>query len=130
MAITGYFIDTNWRYREVLLGFEHLEGNHTGQSLVQTLDSILAKHNISDRVLAITTDNARNNATLTRELQQALDSANFCAKQGHIPCLAHVIQLSLKELFGKIRIVPDNDDVTTVWHDTSLLSLGSIQGIA
>ena len=65
MAITGYFIDTNWQYREVLLGFEHLEGNYTGQSLAQTLDSILAKYNISDRVLAITIDSARNNATLT-----------------------------------------------------------------
>ena len=100
------------------------------QSLVQILDSILAKHDISNRVLAITTDNAKNNATLTQELQQVLDLANFCAKQGHIPYLTHVIQLSLKELFGKIRIVPDNDDMITVWHDTSLLSLGSIQGIA
>ena len=96
------------------MGFEHFEGNYMGQSLVQTLDSILAKHDISDRVLAITTDNAKNNATLTQELQQVLDLANFCAKQGHISYLAHVIQLSLKELFGKIRIVPDNDDVTTV----------------
>ena len=65
MAITGYFIDTNWQYREVLLGFEHLEGNYIGQSLAQTLDSILAKYDISDRVLAITIDSARNNATLT-----------------------------------------------------------------
>ena len=30
MAITDYFINTNWRYREVLLGFEHLEGNYMG----------------------------------------------------------------------------------------------------
>jgi len=30
MAITGYFIDSDWVYREVLLGFKPLHGTHTG----------------------------------------------------------------------------------------------------
>lgn len=33
MAITGYFIDIDWSYREVLLGFKPLEGTHTGANL-------------------------------------------------------------------------------------------------
>jgi hypothetical protein len=30
MAVSGYFIDSEWEYREVLLDFKPLEGEHTG----------------------------------------------------------------------------------------------------
>lgn len=68
MAITGYFIDSNWEYREVLLGFEPLSGQHTGLNLGGVLWDILQKYEIEDRVLAITTDNASNNSTLVESL--------------------------------------------------------------
>jgi hypothetical protein len=61
MAITGYFIDVDWRYREVLLGFEPLHGSHTGVNLSVVLLDILKQHKIEDRVFAVTTDNASNN---------------------------------------------------------------------
>ena len=120
MAITGYFIDVNWRYREVLLGFEHLQGTHTGESLAGVLEGVLKRHDISDRILAITTDNASNNNTLTKYLQHALGLGSFCAKHGHLLCLAYVIQLLLKELFGSIRIIPDNEEIMTVWDELFL----------
>jgi hypothetical protein len=31
IAITGYFLDLDWNYREVLLGFEPLYGAHSGK---------------------------------------------------------------------------------------------------
>lgn len=61
MAITGYFLDQNWDYREVLLGFEPLEGTHTGTNLSSILSETLQKHYILDRIMAITTDNTLNN---------------------------------------------------------------------
>jgi hypothetical protein len=64
MAITGYFLDQNWDYREVLLGFNPLEGTHTGLNLGSVLTDTLQKYQILDRVLAITTDNASNNQTM------------------------------------------------------------------
>ena len=33
IAINGYFIDQNWQYREVLLGFESFSGSHSGVNL-------------------------------------------------------------------------------------------------
>lgn len=44
MAITGYFLDQNWDYREVLLGFEPLEGTHTGTNLGLVLTDTLQKY--------------------------------------------------------------------------------------
>ncbi|KAJ6084352.1 hypothetical protein N7486_011152 [Penicillium sp. IBT 16267x] len=53
MAITGYFLDQEWNYREVLLGFEHLHGSHTGGNLSETVFQILQEHGIADRVLSV-----------------------------------------------------------------------------
>ena len=77
MAINSYFINKDWQYREVLLGFEPLTGIHSGINLAQVLETVLHKYDIAHRILAITTDNASNNRTLTRELQQALAAGNF-----------------------------------------------------
>lgn len=33
MAVTGYFLDEEWEYREVLLSFEPLSGTHSGANL-------------------------------------------------------------------------------------------------
>lgn len=112
MAITGYFIDQNWNYREILLGFEPLEGTHSGVNLSKVLMETFQKHNITDRVLAITSDNASNNHTLVQTVQESIDSLNLPNSPVvvRIPCLAHVIQLSLRELLGSIKANPQNDE--------------------
>jgi hypothetical protein len=55
MAITAYFLDQNWDYRKVLLGFEPLSGTHSGANLSEVVVRTLQQHQILDRVLAITT---------------------------------------------------------------------------
>jgi hypothetical protein len=49
IAITGYFLDQNWDYREVLLAFDPLEGTHTGLNLSSVLTDTLQKYEILDR---------------------------------------------------------------------------------
>src|ERR1700738_3481046 len=46
MAITGYFLDKNWKYREILLGFEPLHGKHSGANLSSVLIERLQEHQI------------------------------------------------------------------------------------
>jgi hypothetical protein len=41
MAITAYFLDRNWDYREVLLGFKPLSGTHSGANLSEVLEIAL-----------------------------------------------------------------------------------------
>ncbi|ODM20081.1 hypothetical protein SI65_05067 [Aspergillus cristatus] len=73
MAITGYFIDRDWNYREILLGFEPLHGTHSGANLSTVLLELLQKHNLINQVLAVTTDNASNNNTLMENIQDSID---------------------------------------------------------
>lgn len=92
MAITGYFLDQDWNYCEVLLGFEHLYGSHTGENLSKTVLRILTDHGITDRVLSVTTDNATNNNTLMINIQETIQSQSQAdILIFRIPCVAHVI---------------------------------------
>lgn len=130
MAITGYFIDKDWKYRETLLGFEPLHGAHSGVNLSTTLMELLQKYDIVNRVLAITTDNASNNNTLIENIQETIKSLRLPSQAliVRIPCLAHVIQLSLRDLLGRIKANPKNDNPGRVWSDSQKQSLRSSRG--
>jgi hypothetical protein len=119
MAITGYFVDSSWNYHEILLGFEPVHGQHTGSHLSEILQEVLQQHSIIDRVFAVTTDNASNNKTLVESLHQSIEGLNLpeSTRIVRIPCLAHVIQLSLKDLLGTMKANPNNDTTNTVWSE-------------
>ena len=114
MAITGYFVDIDWVYREVLLGFKPLYGAHTGANLSNVLLETLTDHDLEARVFGLTMDNASNNKTLFDSLQQGLTDGAIIVR---IPCLAHVIQLSLNKLLDRIKAVPLNDLAETKWTE-------------
>ena len=114
IAITGYFIDSDWVYREVLLDFKPIYGAHTGANLSSALIETLTEHRIEDRVFGLTTDNVLNNKTLMESLQQVLPDGVIVIR---IPCLAYVIQLSLNQLLGYIKAVPENETTETKWTD-------------
>ena len=114
MAITGYFIDADWVYREVLLGFKPLYGAHIGTNLSSVFLQTLIEHNLKGRFFGITTDNTSNNKTLVDSLQQSLSDNVIITR---ILCLAYVIQLSLNRLLDRIKAVPLNDSAKTKWTE-------------
>lgn len=123
MALTGYFIDQDWNYHEELLEFEHLHGSHTGSNLSDTVIQILQHHKIADRVLSITTDNATDNNTMMTGIHE---TAQSLLQSGtsifRVPCINHVTQVSLQELLGKLRAVPDNDEAESEWSNKQTLN--------
>ena len=123
MAITAYFIDSGWNYRELLLGFEPLHGPHSGTNLSDVLLQLLKERNLLNRIFTVTTDNATNNDTLIRGLQDVLLSTGAISSRDSIvrvPCMAHVIQLCLKQLLGHIRAAPRNEEVGISWSDSQV----------
>lgn len=129
MAVTGYFIDKDWNYQEILLGFEPLHGTHSGANLSAVLLELLQQHNIVDRVLAVTADNASNNNTLMANIRESIDELELPNQTPivRIPCLAHVIQLSLRELLSLVKADPQNDTTDKQWSDTEAQSLDANQ---
>ncbi|KAG5302197.1 hypothetical protein I7I48_02452 [Histoplasma ohiense] len=95
--------------------------------------------NISSDLLAITTDNAANNLTMMQSLEQKLVLYRWNGKHGHIPCIAHVIQLVVQALVKGLDIEPENtelascfdeNDVEIVTHITFSSTLRKIRHIA
>lgn len=94
MAITGYFIDKDQEYREILLGFEPLHRAYSGVNLSEVVFDLLQEHQITDRVLSVTTDNASNNKTLIGSVHGAVEGLRslclqarrlkFVQERGHI----------------------------------------------
>jgi hypothetical protein len=119
MAVTGYFLDQDWNYCEVLLGFEPLDGSHSGAHLSETVIRLLQQHKIMKRVLSVTTDNASNNNTMVAGIQEVGQSLGLSEDQlFRIPCIVHVIQLCLRELLGEMKANPVNDETESTWVDT------------
>ncbi|KAJ5253812.1 uncharacterized protein N7525_007394 [Penicillium rubens] len=129
MAITGYFIDKDWNYREILLGFQPLQGAHSGANLSAVLLKIFQQHQIVDRVLAVTTDNASNNNTLITSIQESIQALELDEQITiiRIPCIAHVIQLSLNKLLSRIKANPKNQVVEREWSESRSQALRSSQ---
>ena len=126
LAITAYFIDANWKHQEVLLGFEHLHGKHTGTAMATIVKNILDDFQVSDRLFCVITDGAANNGTMTEQLDIA--TVSF-ASGFHLPCLAHVIQLVVRKFFAQLGTAAENETATQVWEWEELTGLTAVTGI-
>jgi hypothetical protein len=90
LETTGYFIDDDWNYREMVLGFEPLHGTHSGVNLSAVLFVLLQQYEITVRLLAITTDNVSNNLILMEIIQDSIQSSHLGDTPEIIlvPCIA------------------------------------------
>ncbi len=83
------------------------------------MQDIISRHKLQDRILATTSDNVDNNNTMHEKLLRMLrtrtfDNVHFNVRDiERVSCLAHVIQLTLRELLEKIRINLRNEDFQT-----------------
>jgi hypothetical protein len=110
----------------VALGFEPIEGTHTGQKIGEILMGVLQKHGVEDRLYAMTTDNSSNNSTAAC-VQLYLKSQ---AAGTHIPCLAHILQLSLGELLSNLNTAATNESKVEHWNDSMAESVNGLFGVA
>jgi hypothetical protein len=106
LAIKGYYINDKWQLKDTLLDFIPLRGRHTGSAMATDLLQTLHSRNIKHRLLAITCDNAGNNGTLTRTLQEKLADQDifWSPEENTIPCLAHVINLVVQDIIQHLKL--------------------------
>jgi hypothetical protein len=119
IAVKAYWVSADWQMEEALIGFEPVNGGHTGKALAEIVMERLKKYGIESRIIAITSDNASNNKTLTKAINEAIPRiASELGIDNDIalcPCLSHVIQLSANKLLTDIKIRPKNDELKKNW---------------
>jgi hypothetical protein len=106
LAIKAYYVNNKWKLQDKLLDFVPLRGSHTGDSMAQEVLQVLSDAGIKHQLLAITCDNASNNGTLTKSLQNILQSKNYnwIAQENTIPCLAHIINLVVQDIIRHLKL--------------------------
>lgn len=100
-------MSSDWHLVEIQLGFEQIPGDHSGANIANVLMGVLTRYEIDDgRLLGITTDNASSNYVTSACLQDALAIVGVIwpAANNHMPCMAHVIQLSLGAFMKELKI--------------------------
>jgi hypothetical protein len=83
-----------------------LQGRHSSVSLASTILQVLQLTRITKRLLAITCDNASNNATLSTTLKTLLEDegVRWSSKENRLPCLAHIINLVVQDIISHLQL--------------------------
>ena len=87
LGMTGHYIKSpSWDLHSVTLGVDESEERHTSNHVAAQITSITNSWSITDKLVAVVTDNARNmvNAVRVGELR-------------HLGCAAHTLQLGINK---------------------------------
>lgn len=90
LGITVHWLDSQFVLHDVVLDFIRLRGSHTAQNLAEVVQT-LQLYGLTHALGCITADNASVNNKLFQVLEDALP--NWTKRDGHIRCMAHVINL-------------------------------------
>jgi len=104
-GITAHYIDKFFNLYQPLLAFEALEECHTGVYLATIVLKVIHEYGITEKLNCITIDNASNNFTMVRHLSSRLfeEGIEWDYRTQHIPCLAHIINLVVKEFLNNLE---------------------------
>ncbi len=106
-----YYIEF-WKYWKVLLSFEQIEDKHIKSNLSSITEWILQELDIQDRVMTVITDNVSNNDVMMTALDETLQTFSAIS---HLSCLAHVIQLAVKQLLKSLTLSFENENEKEYW---------------
>jgi hypothetical protein len=122
MNITNYFINKNWKYREVLLIFQSLSDAHTSETMIKIVVNILKKYKLKNRLLAIIIDNASNNEKMRKKMKKILKKIDieWDHEKNHVFCIAHVIQLAVNKFLESMKISAVNDKMNEIFQKNRL----------
>jgi hypothetical protein len=98
LGITMHYVDLNWHLCNFLLDIVPFTTRHTGKNIAQEIIRVLSEFKISDKIIALTTDNESAMVVCGREIANAfnteLSSMNFFS---HYRCAAHVLNLGAQQ---------------------------------
>ncbi|CAE6479261.1 unnamed protein product [Rhizoctonia solani] len=127
LAITASWITESWTLKETLLDFVELKGAHDGKNLADAVATAVTELGISEKILALVSDNASNNGTLihhlTSNLRVSSPNSHWDGSGGHIRCLAHIIHLAVMALLRGIKAVPASTNTREFKHNDHALTV-------
>jgi hypothetical protein len=125
LDVTIYFIDCEFRFREMFIIFKSFFEQHTNEKLTKAIMNILQIYKFNRRLMTIIVDNASNNVTLRKHLLKKFTKMNvkWNSKIETINCIIHVLQLFVTALLIALRIQISNDDVNVRFDEKNLIEV-------
>jgi hypothetical protein len=125
MNVTTYFVDCEFRFREVLITFKSFFEQHTNEKLTKAIMNILQVSKFIRRLMIIIADNASNNATLRKHLFEKLTkmNVNWDFEIDIINCITHVLQFFVIAFLIALRMQIFNDDVNMKFDEKNLIEI-------
>ncbi len=122
MSVTSYFINKNWKYREVLLAFQSLSDAHTSETMIKIVVNILKKYKLKNRLLSVIIDNASNNEKMRKKMKKILRKFDieWDHEKNHVSCIAHVIQLAVNKFLESMKVSAVNDKMNEIFQENRL----------
>ena len=114
LGVIGHWLTEDFEYKEALLEYAEIEGPKSGENMGAIVLQLLDELDLERKLLSITADNASNNETLIDEVETGLreqflhtESSNalrFRGQDSYIRCLAHVLNLIVKEILKTLKL--------------------------
>jgi hypothetical protein len=145
LGVMAHFTSSSDIQMNPVIGLCLLEGAHTGANMAEVVTDVLATYDVEDHLGYVVCDNASNNDTLLRSLEelQGINNRDYDSKQHRIRCVGHVINLAVKAFwFGDVdrTLLQDTivvtQDTMAVWrrmgpwgkaHNITIYALASPQ---
>ena len=102
LGLTIHYIDSDWKLRNFLLDIIPFTISHSGVNISHKIMVTLDGFNISNKILALTTDNESAMLVCEKEIASALDIEFSTMIFAHYRYTAHVLNLGVKQ---KLNIV-------------------------
>ena len=62
ISIVAHYINSDWQLEKRVLGLVLIDVSHNGQNIVDRVVSVLTDYGLTEKVFAVTLDNASSNA--------------------------------------------------------------------
>lgn len=122
-VITGHYLDDKMSMKNVILDFRFLPYPHNAISIKKFLMQTIESFDIERKLIGITSDNDSANISgiesLLGDLNQRLNLTG-AAKIIHIRCMAHIIDLGVKEALKQLKfsLLPIEEIITAITSST------------
>ena len=131
LKIIVYFINKNWRYREIFIAFKSLQNFHNDKKLIQTILNILIVYDLQTRLMIVIVDNVKNNVFLRFHLFEKLAAMNieWNNESDIIDCMIHVMQLIVNALLKHLNVQIRNDDMIIKFDENDIKKIIDISSL-
>jgi hypothetical protein len=115
ISVVAHFVNPNWELEKRLLGLRPIEDGHTGKNIAERVSLVVDEYGLTDKIFAITLDNASSNKTAMSYLiplfssylgipdYELDDTHNMSSILLHQRCACHIINLIVKSGLKRLK---------------------------